>query len=179
MNEDKKEVSQLQVDFGSVQTTTIDGQTCEPQFVERPRQSVATRLFGIGVMSLLLFAVFTHSGFNLVRSVFDYYEVSTRLNDPGYPDPSDGVVTSESLFTLPVDSDSLYLISRGAFQYGTITVEQSTEASDDVIIRIRAAYFKEEAFENANICHLKRQENQNGIGIYASFFFLNTMLWLY
>jgi hypothetical protein len=49
-------------------------------------------------------------------------------------------------------------------------VEQSTEASDDVIVRVRAAYFKEEAFERANVCYLERQENQNGIGIYASFF---------
>lgn len=49
-------------------------------------------------------------------------------------------------------------------------MEQSTEASDDVIVRVRAAYFKEEAFERANVCYLERQENQNGIGIYASFF---------
>jgi hypothetical protein len=48
-------------------------------------------------------------------------------------------------------------------------VEQSTETSDDVIVRVRAAYFKEEALERANVCHLERQEYQNGIGVYASF----------
>jgi hypothetical protein len=77
---------------------------------------------------------------------------------------------SESLFTLPVGSDSLYLIARDGFRYGHVTVEQSTEVSDDVIVRIRAAYFKEEAFERAKVCRLERQKNQNGIGIYASFF---------
>ncbi|KAG1802961.1 uncharacterized protein HD556DRAFT_723787 [Suillus plorans] len=195
MNGDEKEVLQLQTecdDFGSAQTATTNSQNCESQFVQRPRQSITARLFGIGLMSLLLFAVFTHPEFNIVRSVSDYYEFSTGLNEPGYPDPSDGAVVrcigstewdeyyelpswaqqfpfgSESLFTLPVGSDSLYLISRGAFHYGTLTVEQSTEASDDVIVRIRAAYFKEEVFERTNICYLKRQENQNGIGIYTS-----------
>lgn len=179
-------------DFGSPQTATTNSQNCESQFVQQPRQSITARLFGIGLMSLLLFAVFTHPGFNIVRSVSDCYEFSTGLNEPGYPDPSDGAVVrcigstewdeyyelpswaqqfpfgSESLFTLPVGSDSLYLISRGAFHYGTLTVEQSTEASDDVSVRIRAAYFKEEVFERTNICYLKRQENQNGIGIYTS-----------
>lgn len=195
MNGDEKQVLQLQTeydDFGSAQTATTNSQNCESQFVQRPRQSITTRLFGIGLMSLLLLAVFTHSGFNIVNSVSDYYEFSTGLNEPGYPDPSDGTVVrcigstewdkyyelpswaqqfpfgSESLFTLPVGSDSLYLISRGAFHYGTLTVEQSTEASDDVIVHIRVAYFKEEVFERTNICYLKRQENQNGIGIYTS-----------
>lgn len=195
MNGDNKEVVQLQVeygDFGSVPTTTLNSQTCESQFVERPRQSIAARLFGIGIVSLLLFVVFTHPRFHIVRSIPDYYEFSTDLNEPGFPDPSDGAVVrcigsaewdeyyelpswaqqfpfgSESLFTLPVGSDSLYLVSRGAFQYGTVTVEQSTEVSDDVIVRVRAAYFKEEAFERANVCRLNRQENQNGIGVYTS-----------
>lgn len=97
MNGDKKEVLQTRVecgDFGSVQTATINSQNCESQFVERSRQSIAARLFGTGIVSLLLFAVFTvtHPGTNIVRSVFDYYKISTGLNEPGYPDPSDGVV---------------------------------------------------------------------------------------
>lgn len=197
MNEDKKEVVQTRVEcgnFGSVQPTTINSQNCESQFVERPRKSIAARLFGIGVVGLLLFPLFTvsHPGHNVVRSILDCSKISTALNGPGYPDPNDGVVIrcigstewdeyyespswaqqfpfgSESLFTLPVGSDSLYLISRGAFRYGHVTVEQSTEASDDVTVRVRAAYFKEEAFERANVCRLERQKNQNGIGIYTS-----------
>ncbi|KAG2065241.1 hypothetical protein BDR04DRAFT_184187 [Suillus decipiens] len=195
MNGDNKDVLQLQVeygDFGSVPTATINSQTCDSQSVERPRLSIAARLFGIGVVSLLLLGVFTHPGINIVRSVFDYCEFLTGLNEPGYPDPSDGTVVecigsaewdeyyefpswaqqvpfgSESLFALPVGSDSLYFISRGVLQYGSVTVEQSTEVSDDVIVRVRAAYYKEGAFEHANVCRLKRQENQTGIGIYTS-----------
>ncbi|KAG1758343.1 hypothetical protein EDD22DRAFT_198293 [Suillus occidentalis] len=197
MNEDKKEVAQTRVEcvnFKSVQTATINSQNCESQFVDRPRQSIAARLFGIGVVSLLLFPLFTvtHPGSNIVRSISDCYKISTALNEPGHPDPSDGAVIrcigstewdeyyespswaqqfpfgSESLFTLPVGSDSLYLISRGGFRYGHVTVEQSTDVSDDVIVRVRAAYFKEKAFERANVCRLERQKTQNGIGIYTS-----------
>jgi hypothetical protein len=121
-------------------------------------------------------------------------QLSTGLNvEPGYPDPSDGVVLrcirfadwdayydspswdhqypfgSESLFSLPVDSEALYLISRGAYQYGTVTVEQSGEVSDSVFVRIRAAYYTEEALDRANVCRLEQRENENGIGIYVSF----------
>jgi len=75
---------------------------------------------------------------------------------------------SESLFSLPVESEALYLISRGAFHYGTVTVEQSTEASDSVSVRVRAAYYTEEALDRANVCHIERRENENAIGIFAS-----------
>jgi hypothetical protein len=80
MNGEMKELLETRVEcgnFGSVQTTTINSKNCESQPVERPRQSIAARLFGIGIVSLLLFAVFTvtHPGFNIVRSVFDYYKV--------------------------------------------------------------------------------------------------------
>ncbi|KAG2029799.1 hypothetical protein BDR03DRAFT_1017932 [Suillus americanus] len=118
--------------------------------------------------------MFTHPRFNIVHYVSDYYEFSTNLNEPGYPNPSNGAVVgcigsmesdeyyelpswaqqfpfgSKSLFTLPVGSDSLYLTSQGVFQHGAVTMEQSTEVSDDVIICIHTAYFKEEAFERAN-----------------------------
>lgn len=194
MNEDKKEVVQTRVEyvkFESVQTATINSQNSESQFMERPRQSIAARLFGISVVSLLLLLLFTvtHPGFNVVRNIFHCYNIPTALNGP---DPNDGVVIrcmgstewdeyyespswaqqfpfgSESLFTLPVGSDSLYLIARDGFRYGHVTMEQSTEVSDDVIVRIRAAYFKKEAFERAKVCRLERQKNQNGIGIYTS-----------
>lgn len=197
MNKDKKEVVQTRVEcvkIGSEQTAAINSQNCESQFVERPRQSIAARLFGIGVVSLLLLPLFTvtHPGSNVVHSILDYYKISTALNGLGYPDSSDGVVIrcvgrtewdeyyespswaqqfpfgSESLFTLPVGSDSLYLISRGAFRNGHVTVEQSMEVSNDVIVRVRTAYFKEEALARANVCRLERQKNQNGIGIYTS-----------
>jgi hypothetical protein len=45
--------------------------------VERPRKSIAARLFGIGVVSLLLFPLFTvsHPGHNIVRSILDCSKV--------------------------------------------------------------------------------------------------------
>lgn len=121
-------------------------------------------------------------------------QLSIDPNEPGYPGPSDGAVLgciggaewdayydlpswaqlplgSESLFTLPVDSEALYFISRGVYQYGTITVEQSAEVSDNVFVRVRAAYYTEEALNRANVCRIKRQEMENGIGIFVGVFF--------
>ncbi|OAX40230.1 hypothetical protein K503DRAFT_768789 [Rhizopogon vinicolor AM-OR11-026] len=180
MNGVKKEVLQFENgDLGSV-----------PDNYQRPRRSTASRhlkVFGIGVIGLLFFA-FTHRGSNFAR---DVSELSTDLNEPGYPDPSDGTVLrciggadwdahydlpswahefplgTESLFTLPVDSEALYFVSRGAYHYGVVTVEQSAEASDNVIVRVRAAYDKDEALDRVNVCHLERQENQNVIGIFT------------
>ncbi|KAG1878804.1 hypothetical protein F4604DRAFT_1679698 [Suillus subluteus] len=139
---DNKEGFQLQVeygDFGSAQTATLNSQTCESQFVERPRRSMAARLFGIGIVSLLLFVVFTHPRFNIVRNVPDYYEVGIflgHLNEPGYPDPSDGAVVGcissaewDEYYELPSWAQLVPFWQR----YGTVTVEQSTEVSDDVI----------------------------------------------
>jgi hypothetical protein len=78
MNRGNKEVLKLQVEYGdfeSVPAATLNRQTCGLQFVEQPRQSITARLFGIGVVSLLLFAVFTHPRFNIVQSVCGHYEV--------------------------------------------------------------------------------------------------------
>ncbi|KAG2153225.1 hypothetical protein DEU56DRAFT_907665 [Suillus clintonianus] len=171
MNGGLKEVLKLEEGaLALVNAATINSQACDLQFMERLGQSIAARLLkvcGIGLVAWLLFGVFTHPGFNIAREVPAYYEFWTDFNEPGYSGPSDGAVLSESLFTLPVDSDVLYLISRGAFQYGTVTVEQSIEASDSVIVRVRAAYHMEEAFERAYVCHLKRQANETGIAIYT------------
>ncbi|KAG1723120.1 uncharacterized protein EDB91DRAFT_183203 [Suillus paluster] len=195
MNGDMKKVLQLEDgNFGSMQATTVNYQACDCQSVEQPRQSIAVRLLkvcGIGIVGWLLLVVFTHPGFDIARKFSAYYEFLTNSSEPGYPDPGDGEVLkcissadwdayydippwahqfpsgSESHFTLPVDSEALYFLSRGAFQYGTLTVEQSHEASDTVIVRVRAAYHKEEALDRANICHVKRQENENGISIYT------------
>jgi hypothetical protein len=120
-------------------------------------------------------------------------QLSTGLNvERDYPCPSDGVVLrcirfadwdayydspswahqypfgSESLFSLPVDSETLYLVSRGAYQHGTVTLEQSGEVSDSVFVRIRAAYYTDEALNRTNVCRLEHGENENGIGIYVS-----------
>ncbi|KAJ8592473.1 hypothetical protein M405DRAFT_812664 [Rhizopogon salebrosus TDB-379] len=183
-NGDKKEALQLENgDFGPGSA---------PVDYQHPRPSIASRLlevFGISVIGLLLFTVFSRRRFDIAR---DVSELSTGLNvEPDYPCPSDGVVLrcirfadwdayydspswahqypfgSESLFSLPVDSGTLYLVSRGAYQHGTVTLEQSGEVSDSVFVRVRAAYYTDEALNRTNVCRLEHGENENGIGIYT------------
>lgn len=207
MNGDKQEV--LQLEDGNLGSVPVDCQ--------RPRQSTASRhlmVFG-SIVGFLFFGMIAHRGFNFLREVslvgflfgptiqFNLHvlQLSIGLNEPGYPDPSDGTVLrciggadwdtyydlpswahqfpfgSESHFSLPVDSEAFYFVSRGAYQYGTVTLEQSAEASDNVIVRVRAAYNTDEAIDRANVCHLERQENEYAIGIFASAFFLNALLY--
>jgi hypothetical protein len=54
--------------------------------MERPRQSIAARLFGISVVSLLLLLLFTvtHPGFNVVRNIFHCYNVGIFFGHRDY-----------------------------------------------------------------------------------------------
>jgi len=87
-----------------------------------------------------------------------------------YEEPSwtpDHPLGAETAFSLPLDSDALYLISRGPFQYGVVNIEQSTEVFDVVDVRVRVAYFDDEALEHATVCQLERAENEHGVGIFT------------
>ncbi|KAG0708646.1 hypothetical protein DFH29DRAFT_870779 [Suillus ampliporus] len=127
-NGDIKEVLQPEDgNFGSLQAATVNYQAYNYQSVER--SPLETNLRAL--------------------------KFPTDSNEPsGYPDPNDGAVLrcidgaewnayynipswahqfhfgSDSHFTLPVDPEALYFLSQGVFQHGTITLEQSPEASD-------------------------------------------------
>ncbi|KIJ66010.1 hypothetical protein HYDPIDRAFT_110134 [Hydnomerulius pinastri MD-312] len=111
--------------------------------------------------------------------------------EAGYPAPTDGEVHecvgstnwttyhdlpswsrsyphgAETAFTLPVDADTLYLLSRGAYQHGIVEVDQSSEATDTVGVRVRVAYYYDGALERATVCHVERVENEHGVGIFT------------
>ncbi|KAG6381994.1 hypothetical protein JVT61DRAFT_625 [Boletus reticuloceps] len=58
---------------------------------------------------------------------------------------------AETTFSLPLDSDALYLISRGAYQRGLVNIKQSTQVADTVDVRVRVAYF-DDIGSRARIC---------------------------
>ncbi|KAI6104720.1 hypothetical protein EDD17DRAFT_1449537, partial [Pisolithus thermaeus] len=60
-----------------------------------------------------------------------------------------GAVTS---FSLPVDADSLYLLSRGANQLGNLKITQSNKESDVVDVDIRVAYQSKDTLDLATVC---------------------------
>ncbi|KAF9243212.1 hypothetical protein BU15DRAFT_72402 [Melanogaster broomeanus] len=71
-----------------------------------------------------------------------YYD--TPSWSTGYP------LGAETAFTLPVNSDTLYLLAR-----------------DTVDVRVRVAYYYDEALDRATICHIERAENEQGVGIFT------------
>ncbi|KAI6115835.1 hypothetical protein F5141DRAFT_1290444 [Pisolithus sp. B1] len=101
------------------------------------------------------------------------YTLSTRPPLPpkvGFYVPEDppqltepyGAVTS---FSLPVDADSLYLLSRGANQLGNLKITQSNKESDVVDVDIRVAYQSKDTLDLATVCLTGGGENQYGVGI--------------
>lgn len=111
----------------------------------------------------------------------------------GYPPPADGDVDecvgstnwtsyydqppwspeypygAETAFSLPLDSDALYLISRGAFQQGVVNIEQSTQVADTVDVRVRVAYHDGQVLERATVCRMERADREYGVGIFVCY----------
>ncbi|KIJ15567.1 hypothetical protein PAXINDRAFT_169030 [Paxillus involutus ATCC 200175] len=72
---------------------------------------------------------------------------------------------AETAFTLPVNADTLYLLARGLYQQGSVEIDQSTETTDTVGVRVRVAYYYDEALDRATVCRLERPENEHGVAI--------------
>ncbi|OCH93512.1 hypothetical protein OBBRIDRAFT_749481 [Obba rivulosa] len=71
-------------------------------------------------------------------------------------------------FELPLDSDLLYMISRGALSHGTVSISDGGEqGSDKMEVHVRVQYAHEDALEKTKVCLLKPGENQNGVGIFS------------
>ena len=76
---------------------------------------------------------------------------------------------AEATFSLPLYSDVLYLISRGAFQHGLVNIEQSTRVADTVDVRVRVAYHDDDALERATVCQMERADREYGVGIFVCY----------
>lgn len=68
-------------------------------------------------------------------------------------------------FSLPVDADSLYLLSRGINQIGNLKITQSDKESDLVDVDVRVAYKFEDALHLASVCLSGGAENGYGVSI--------------
>ncbi|KAN0081363.1 hypothetical protein V8E55_008987 [Tylopilus felleus] len=74
---------------------------------------------------------------------------------------------AETTFSLPLDSDALYLVSRGIFQHGLVTIEQSEQVGDTVDVRVRVAYYDDQVLESATVCQVQREDREHGVGIFT------------
>ncbi|KIK44501.1 hypothetical protein CY34DRAFT_802594 [Suillus luteus UH-Slu-Lm8-n1] len=159
------------------------------------RQSPAQRFwkaFGVAVLIWFLVAAFTTSStdmaFNHVSRLFlDNHCVQSSNGEPSHPGPKDGTVhqcisgsdwessgqsfnhfphSAEVFLELPVDSDILYLFTKGS-QAGHVEIEQSDQPTDKVSVHVRVGYHTREALRGVNVYRLERKTRENGVGIYA------------
>ncbi|EMD33258.1 hypothetical protein CERSUDRAFT_118300 [Gelatoporia subvermispora B] len=71
-------------------------------------------------------------------------------------------------FELPVDSDLLYLVARGALSHGKVTISSSgEEGSDKMVVHVRMQYAHEDALNRTKVCLLSPPEGGIGVGIFS------------
>ena len=74
---------------------------------------------------------------------------------------------SRASFSLPVNSDALYLIARGALASGDLYVSESPEGKD-VSVKVFVNYRGSNALSRGTVCQLSRGNRQVGVGIFVS-----------
>ncbi|KAI6115839.1 hypothetical protein F5141DRAFT_1099121 [Pisolithus sp. B1] len=72
---------------------------------------------------------------------------------------------AETSFSLPVNANSVYLLSRGANQLGNLKITQSDKESDVVDVDIRVTYESKDFLDLATVCLTGGEENQYGVSI--------------
>ncbi|KAI6104718.1 hypothetical protein EV401DRAFT_642407 [Pisolithus croceorrhizus] len=86
----------------------------------------------------------------------DYFDQPTWSTEPY------GAATS---FSLPIDADSLYLLSRGANQLGNLKITQSNKESDVADVDIRVAYQSKDSLDLVTVCLIEGGGNNYGVSI--------------
>ncbi|KJA27953.1 hypothetical protein HYPSUDRAFT_790490 [Hypholoma sublateritium FD-334 SS-4] len=84
--------------------------------------------------------------------------------------PNDFPYNSLASFSLPVDSDSLFLLGRGQLSSGTLDIITSPEQPrDSVTIQIRVYYSQESARQLVKLCKLAYNvpDKPNGVGLFT------------
>ncbi|KAG2055530.1 hypothetical protein BDR06DRAFT_1045063 [Suillus hirtellus] len=155
------------------------------------RESPAQRFwkaFGVAILIWFLIAAFTKSS---TEMAFNHGSRLSWNGEPPHPGSQDGTIhqcisgsnwtlsdqilnhfphSAEAFLELPVDSDALYLFTRGSQQSGRVNIVQSTQPTDTVSVQVRVGYNSREALDRVNVCHLERRKNENGVGIFTPTF---------
>ncbi|KAE9400213.1 hypothetical protein BT96DRAFT_975467 [Gymnopus androsaceus JB14] len=70
-------------------------------------------------------------------------------------------------FELPLSSDLLFLVARGPFSVGHVTIVQSDEEVDAAVVSVITNYDEEHQLDFIKLCSVVAQEGENGIGIFT------------
>jgi len=80
---------------------------------------------------------------------------------------SDDPFNVEHTFELPMSSDLLFLVTRGPFSVGHVTIVQSDEEGDAAVVSVITNYDEEHILDLIKLCSVVAQEGENGIGIFT------------
>ena len=76
---------------------------------------------------------------------------------------------SEASFSLPLNMDTLYLVSRSPLASGKLYVSESPEGKD-VSVKVLVNHRGSKALSRATVCQLSRGDGQVGVGIFVRWF---------
>lgn len=76
---------------------------------------------------------------------------------------------SEASFSLPLNMNTLYLVSRGPLASGKLYVSESPEGKD-VSVKVLVNHRGSKALSRATVCQLSRGDGQVGVGIFVRWF---------
>ena len=103
----------------------------------------------------------------------------------GYPEPEDGTVIHCSRgedtpwlpvspfqfppFAIPLDSNSIFVISGGQQGTGTVQVELDRMAvNNEITVDITAQYYDQDARQDATVCLMEKGKGELGVGVFVS-----------
>ncbi|KAJ2918285.1 hypothetical protein MD484_g2129, partial [Candolleomyces efflorescens] len=82
--------------------------------------------------------------------------------------PSAYPFMSKASFELPISSDSLYLLSRGAYASGSVDILTSTaQKQDSAAVHVSVYYHRQEIRDRVKLCKVSRSVGENGVGIFT------------
>ncbi|PBK88467.1 hypothetical protein ARMGADRAFT_937255 [Armillaria gallica] len=81
--------------------------------------------------------------------------------------------SAHTSFDLPLNSETLFLLSQGSLSSGAVKVVTSPTLVDVVRVDVAIQYYRQKVLDYARICLLQRQEGENGVGVFTPRWFNN------
>ncbi|PBK58817.1 hypothetical protein ARMSODRAFT_967407 [Armillaria solidipes] len=109
------------------------------------------------------------------------YTVRECIRGPGWTSTGSGGgfpavgqrYSAHTSFDLPLNSETLFLLSQGSLSSGAINVVTSPTLKDVVRVDVAIQYYRQKVLDYARICLLQRQEGENGVGVFTPRWFNN------
>ncbi|KAK0196019.1 hypothetical protein F5146DRAFT_924767 [Armillaria mellea] len=81
--------------------------------------------------------------------------------------------SAHTSFDLPLNSETLFLLSQGSLSSGAVNVVTSPTLKDVVRVDVAIQYYRQRVLDYARVCLLQRREGENGVGVFTPRWFNN------